>query len=219
MPKTRFNRLDPEARRRILDAAQAEFVAHGYDGASINGIIQAAGIHKGSLYYYFEDKADLFLAVLEDMQAEMIRRVADLDIARVAEHPPADFWGYLESASLQKSAFAVHHPELTRLAGDFLRQASKPGAPPRFAATMDQLHEQMRTLLRMGQAQGAVRTDLPLAMLVDLTMAVTEIMNAALIEDPASIEGFGPDDIRRYAAPQHDMLRRMLSAPEGGTPR
>ena len=219
MPRTRYQRMAPETQRRILEAARAEFLAHGYEAASINRIIQAAGINKGSLYYYFEDKADLFVKVLQDAQDEMIRSIADLDVAAVVKHPPQDFWGYLEHASHQKIAFAIAHPDLTRLSSDFMRQASKPGAPPRFTAFLKQARDQMLPLLQMGQAQGAVRTDLPIDLLMSLLMAVSEIMNAPILEDISQLEGFTPEDIRRYAEPQLDMMRRMLHVPKGGTPQ
>ncbi|MNT23967.1 hypothetical protein D3C72_1594150 [compost metagenome] len=135
------------------------------------------------------------------------------------KHPPQDFWGYMESASLQKVAFAVAHPDLTRLSRDFMFQASKPGAPARFTAYMQQGREQLGALFRMGQAQGAVRTDLPMDMLIDLTLAVSEAMNRPILEDVTLLERMGPEDIRRYAEPQLDMLRRMLHVPKGGTPR
>lgn len=218
MPKTRFQKLAPDARRRILDAARAEFVAHGYEGASINQIIQAAGINKGSLYYYFEDKADLFLTVMQDAQEEMIRSVAELDLDRILRDPPRDFWDYMERASIQKIAFAVHHPGLTRLGSELFRQASKPGAPARFKDYMKTgVQDVLCEFLRMGQDQGAVRQDLPLAMLAELGLAVSEIMNRALLDDPTQIEGFGPEEIRQYSRQQIDMMRRMLSVPKGGT--
>ena len=216
--RTRYERMAPEIQRRILEAARAEFVAHGYEGASINRIIQDAGINKGSLYYYFEDKADLFVRVIQDVQESMIREVADLDVAAVVTNPPEDFWGYMESASLQKTAFAFAHPDITRLSSDFLRQASKPGAPARFTAFMQELRDQMLPLLQMGQAQGAVRTDLPLSMLMDLLMAVSEIMNAPILQDVTQFERMTPEEIRRYAEPQLDMMRRMLNVPKGETP-
>ncbi len=219
MPSTRYKRMDPETQRRILEAARAEFVEHGYEASSINRIIQAAGINKGSLYYYFEDKADLFVRVIQDAQESMIRAIADLDLDQIMRHPPQDFWGYLESASFQKIAFARQHPELTRLTTDFMRQASKPGAPSRFTTFMKQTLSQWSALLQMGQAQGAVRDDLPLDVLMNLTMAVSEIMNRPLMDDPSVLEGMGPDDMRRYAEPQLDMLRRILSVPKGGTSR
>jgi AcrR family transcriptional regulator len=57
---------DPEAmRRRILEAATAEFANGGYGGARVERISRAAGTVDRMLYYHFGSKEDLFRAVLE----------------------------------------------------------------------------------------------------------------------------------------------------------
>ncbi len=53
-----------ERRKQILDAAMLVFTRHGYDKARMDDIAQEAGLSKGSLYWYFESKKDLFLALL-----------------------------------------------------------------------------------------------------------------------------------------------------------
>ncbi len=58
----------PEAtRKKILDAAFAEFYANGFQGGSINEIVTAAGITKGALFHHFASKHDLGYAVLDDL--------------------------------------------------------------------------------------------------------------------------------------------------------
>lgn len=63
-----FLRLPEEKRNRFLDAAWEEFTAVPYSNASINKIIQRAGIPRGSFYQYFADKSDLFGYLLENMR-------------------------------------------------------------------------------------------------------------------------------------------------------
>ena len=48
----------------ILEAAQAEFLTQGYEGASTDGICQRAGVSKRTLYRHFNNKQGLFKAVL-----------------------------------------------------------------------------------------------------------------------------------------------------------
>ncbi len=56
---------NPElSRRRILDAALAEFAAKGFAGARVDVIVKRARINKRMLYHYFGDKEGLFLEVL-----------------------------------------------------------------------------------------------------------------------------------------------------------
>jgi len=51
--------------RVILDAARAIFVDHGFDGARMQEIARRAGIGEGTVYSYYESKAELMLAVLQ----------------------------------------------------------------------------------------------------------------------------------------------------------
>jgi len=49
----------------VLDAAEAEFAKRGFSGGSLNTIVREAGISKGSLFQYFDDKADLYAHLAE----------------------------------------------------------------------------------------------------------------------------------------------------------
>lgn len=53
--------------QKILQAAEVEFVKHGYKGTSMQSISDAAGLPKANLHYYFTNKAKLYNAVLEDI--------------------------------------------------------------------------------------------------------------------------------------------------------
>ena len=58
----------PEAtRRRLLEAAFAEFYANGFQGGSLNHIVDSAGTTKGALFHHFDSKHELGYAVLDDV--------------------------------------------------------------------------------------------------------------------------------------------------------
>lgn len=59
-----FDRIDGEKRKRLLDAAAAEFARKGFTGANVNRIAERASISVGAIYKYFETKEDLFLSVV-----------------------------------------------------------------------------------------------------------------------------------------------------------
>ncbi|WP_042122435.1 TetR/AcrR family transcriptional regulator [Paenibacillus senegalensis] len=61
----RFEALEKEKRRRILDAAYREFAENGFEKASTNRIVKEAGISKGTLFYYFDNKETLFHYLIE----------------------------------------------------------------------------------------------------------------------------------------------------------
>lgn len=70
MPKSTFYYLSDEKKGRIFDAALQEFSSRAFHEASLNQIIRNAGIPKGSLYQYFEDKEDLYFYIAEVVSKE-----------------------------------------------------------------------------------------------------------------------------------------------------
>ena len=63
----------PEAtRRKILEAAFAEFYAHGFQGGSLNHVVDAAGTTKGALFHHFDSKQELGYAVVDDLVGPLL---------------------------------------------------------------------------------------------------------------------------------------------------
>ncbi|HLW70570.1 MAG TPA: TetR/AcrR family transcriptional regulator [Candidatus Binataceae bacterium] len=79
-------------RVQLLDAAAKFFSEHGFHGAAMRDIARAAGMLSGSIYYHFDSKEEMLLAVYE----EGLRRVEEMvDRALVDATGP---WGRLEAA-------------------------------------------------------------------------------------------------------------------------
>jgi TetR/AcrR family transcriptional regulator len=76
-PKPTFLNLSEDKRRRIVRAALSEFAEKGYSKASVNAIVKATGIAKGSLYQYFNSKEQLFLYLFEDFLAHVKQAVKE----------------------------------------------------------------------------------------------------------------------------------------------
>jgi AcrR family transcriptional regulator len=76
MPRTTWDNLEVVRRDRVLRAAMAEFGTHGYSGGSLNVIAREAGVAKGSLFQYFDDKFDLFAYVAEQTSLAIYAAVA-----------------------------------------------------------------------------------------------------------------------------------------------
>ena len=62
-------------RRKVLDAADRVFARRGYHEATLGEIASVAGVSKGAVYYSFQSKQDLFLALLEARMDERIRAI------------------------------------------------------------------------------------------------------------------------------------------------
>ncbi len=62
-----------QSRQRLLDAATAEFAAHGIAGARVDRVAAAAGVNKAQMYGWFGSKNELFDAVF----SRHLRRIVD----------------------------------------------------------------------------------------------------------------------------------------------
>ena len=78
MPTGTFFRLPEEKRMRLMESAWEEFTHISYADVSINKIIQAAGIPRGSFYQYFDGKEDLFFYLLDDVRNHFIQALKSL---------------------------------------------------------------------------------------------------------------------------------------------
>lgn len=88
MPRPTWQNLDADRRARVLDAAMAEFGRHGYSAGSLNVIARNAGVAKGSLFQYFDDKFDFFAHVAEQASQRIYdEMVPHLEAAAAAAQP------------------------------------------------------------------------------------------------------------------------------------
>ena len=67
----------PARRKQLLGAAQEIFVAQGYHAAAMDDIAERAGVSKPVLYQHFPGKLELYLALLEEHAAGLVKRVRD----------------------------------------------------------------------------------------------------------------------------------------------
>lgn len=73
--KTKHDLRSEATRQRLVAAARGLFAERGYAGVGTEEIVQAAGVTRGALYHQFRDKADLFAAVTETVQADIALRI------------------------------------------------------------------------------------------------------------------------------------------------
>src|SRR5207244_9454488 len=63
-------------RAALIAAARALFAQRGYAAVATEEIVQAAGVTRGALYHHFAGKLELFEAVYEDVERELVERIA-----------------------------------------------------------------------------------------------------------------------------------------------
>ena len=63
-------------RQALVRVARRLFAQHGFAETSTEAVVQAAGVTRGALYHQFRDKTALFEAVYEDVERDLVARVA-----------------------------------------------------------------------------------------------------------------------------------------------
>ena len=63
-------------RRKLLRVGRELFARRGYADVATEEIVRRAGVTRGALYHHFRDKRDLFAAVVEELEQDVMERVA-----------------------------------------------------------------------------------------------------------------------------------------------
>jgi AcrR family transcriptional regulator len=195
--------MAPEKRDRLFQTAAEEFAEHGYEGASLNRIIGRAGLGKSSLYYYFEDKRDLFRQLLEAVFGHFMREIGGFDYRTLTAET---FWGEIEALFVKGAAFSDRNPWYLRLGQLFYRLRGQERG-----GIMAVVEAWVADLLRHGMALGVVRTDLPEALLVQSVMALVEVCDRYVLEH---WEGLAVPARKVLIDQQMGLLKRVC-VPEG----
>ncbi len=207
MPRPRFHKLTQDQQQAILGAALDEFASYGFNAASLNRIIDAAGISKGSMYYYFDGKEDLYA------------HVAHVELGRLFEvtgpfpaptaRAPDDFWSALEDYYLRITGALATSPKLAALARDWVAASSD--------AALQQAQKEMEgavvpwfeQALVAGQRARAVRKDVPMGLLIAVVFGMGQAMDTWLVTQQLDEKAI-TKTVRVFVS----MLRKALE-PEG----
>lgn len=187
-----------------MQAALDEFAAHGFHDASLNRVIEAAGISKGSLYYYFDGKEDLFAYVAQTGLGGLIGQVGPLPDLGAGD---ADaFWSVLENYYLRLARALLASPQLAAL----LRGWSAASKSPEFQKATGDMEQAslpwIAQALDVGHRVGAVRDDVPDTLLMAAVLGMGEAMDFWLMSQQ-------PDDdaLSGVIATIVGMLRRVAA--------
>lgn len=181
-------------RRRVMDAARALFAERGYEPATIRDIAKSAGMSTGAVFANFQDKAELFEAVL----AEDIARLAGVLQAEAAKPGPV-------RERLAGALSALYHASLDQLP---LVQAVVARAWFLPAAAETRLREQVQVLvqplsgiLQDGVRSGELRQDTDVRLL-------TEMIWSAFVSNfrRAAYDGLGEKALSERAGRQLDVI-------------
>ena len=206
MPLARFNRLDPDRQHRLLAAAAQEFAAEGYEGASLGWIAEEAGFSKPALYYYFEDKADLYATVVREAWQKLSPQ-GRMDLQSLDRDT---FWPALEAFHLAGYERSREEPWLLAVWKLAYHPPPDGAAAGAVAEVFDAGRDFLKALMRRGQELGVVRRDMP----VDLLIAVfTGADNAADHWLADQWETLGFDEVAQLSRRVFEGMRLLVSPP------
>lgn len=186
MVRPRFAKLPVAQQQAILQAALDEFAAHGFHDASLNQVIEAAGISKGSMYYYFDGKEDLYAYVIQRELEQLFAHVGPVQIPADAD---ADrYWSALESYYLRLMTALSSSPQLAGLIRGWLNASANPAMQRAQREMESAVTPWMEWAIEVGQSAGAVRTDLPSGLLIAVVSGMGQAMDVWLMTQQPEVQ-------------------------------
>jgi AcrR family transcriptional regulator len=169
IPKNTFRNLPEEKQRRITTAAVHEFAEYGFKQASVNRIVKETGIAKGSLYQYFAGKEALYLHVFTDF-IELVKQTVKANEPTDA----GDVFSRIRFVIQAGLRFIRTHPEYFRLYTRLLSEEEGPWRAELLAQVRFFPIEYFEPLIRKGQDEGMIRTDVSVTLMVFMIDAVLD---------------------------------------------
>jgi AcrR family transcriptional regulator len=130
MPTDRIEGLTTARFASIISVALDEFAKSRYQEASFNRIIKNCQMAKGTMYYYFKSKEDLFLTI----HKATLRDFRNLVVLAKEESPDAaSFWRIAEELLLEFYRTLYRRPSASQFVTNFLTQESRREGHPAIA--------------------------------------------------------------------------------------
>lgn len=199
---------EQENRERILLAAAALFADKGYAGTSVREIVEAAGVTKPTLYYYFKNKEDLYIHLM-DLAVETFCWVLTQSVKR-----PGDVRDQLAGLLADLHALFRENLDLLRLVSSMFF-GPKGAAPPYDFHRIDEhfdrvILEKLDAQIQQGQLLEANR---PLVLL--LLGGFVQAMSYVLVWEPQKAD-FTLRDFRQIIDILFDGARHAHPVPSDG---
>lgn len=209
--RRRFNNLDEEKKEQILEAAAEEFGRFGFESASINKIIERAGISKGAAYYYFNDKSDLYATVLQNAMQRYERFIGGDEEFGPQVLEADTFWDQFVDMGIKGVQFLRAHPWMVRLFKSFFTYSEAHRSDPAVELIWNASRAQTVKWLERGRELGTMRSDIPMELFVDLIYGIGMSLDRWLFEH---IEEFSDEDLEEAVLMMVDIIRRVSEPPK-----
>lgn len=174
-----FSLLDEKKQNKVYRAAVEEFSLKGYSNASVNSIVQNAGISKGSFFTYFRSKKSLF----DGLAFLAINRVKNYLRSVRDETQNKDIFKRLQILLQAGFHFIDEHPNLTRIYFNLLYSGDTPFGRKRLLLIHTESREFLAELLKESAIKGELEPDLDVKQISFLINAMFEqVLRAYYIE-------------------------------------
>ena len=212
MPKPTFFNLPDDKRRQILDLAIEEFAARDYKNASISNIVARAGIAKGSLYQYFDDKRDLYLYLIQ-LAGEEKKKF-------LSQNPPPDpgmnVFDFLRWLMREGAHFELSNPLLARVAYRALF-TDRPFDDEPFGNLKKLAHDYYAGLIEMGIAQGVIDAHIDRGLSVFILSATFNEFGRYLLErESVDIEKLASGEVNYQTLPVTELADQLIDILQRG---
>lgn len=77
-PKARISKTPEQRRAELIQAARELFDKNGIERTRVSDIVKKVGVAQGVFYYYFDSKAEMVNAVVEQVETEMRRNIGEI---------------------------------------------------------------------------------------------------------------------------------------------
>ena len=152
MPRPTFFNLPEDKRAHVVEALKAEFAARPYVRASVDRVIAAAGVSKGSFYQYFDNKEDAYAHLVRELMGARVGPVGD-------PVPEASFEEVLAAVVRGSRDFHLRDP----LGWAVLARTLADDAPPMLESDQSvsgSVHRWAVAAIAAGQTSGELREDI-----------------------------------------------------------
>lgn len=142
---------------QILEAAFAEFSEKGYAGARVVDVARRVGVTKGTVYFYFPTKADLFKAVVRTRLNPILERIEQMS----AEDPRESASDLLRRQIKAGYDEFIRNPQSVEFMRLLLVEGSRVPEIVDFYVTdlMGHSHQSIKNVLKRGVEAGEFRPD------------------------------------------------------------
>lgn len=166
MPTPTYFNLPKEKREAIEQASILEFANHTFSEASINQIVKASNISRGSFYQYFEDKEDCYLHILTMIAKEKMKLFGTI-VNRSEQDSIFDEYEQMLEATIewikQKPLYYQMGMYMDMDDSEFIRKLIK-----RNQASMDYFIQ----LVKRDQDRGLIKSSINPVVLVDMLWSI-----------------------------------------------